>query len=112
MKSGLAIRQNFYVRMIKFLDLQQVNLKHAPEIESRLLNVFRSGWYLLGEQNQIFENNLKAYIGVPHAIGVANGLDAFTTDFKSLYRVGGDEAWRRSDCSGQYLYRIIAGHYR
>ena len=95
MKSGLAIRQNFYVRMIKFLDLQQVNLKHAPEIESRLLNVFRSGWYLLGEQNQIFENNLKAYIGVPHAIGVANGLDALRLILKAYIELGvmkpGDE---------------------
>ena len=32
--------------MIKFLDLQKINLAHQQEIEDRLLEVFRSGWYL------------------------------------------------------------------
>jgi len=62
--------------MIKFLDLQKINLSHQAEIEERLLNTFRSGWYLLGNELKTFEENLAKYIGSKHAIGVANGLDA------------------------------------
>ena len=64
--------------MIKFLDLQKINLVHQQEIENALLEVFRSGWYLLGERLKNFEKNLALYIGSSQAIGVANGLDAIS----------------------------------
>ena len=41
--------------MIKFLDLQKVNLAYQQEIEENLLRVFRKGWYLLGEEVRKFE---------------------------------------------------------
>lgn len=81
--------------MIKFLDLQKVNLLHQQEIETRLLKTFRSGWYLLGEEVRQFEKHLSDYIGAKHAIGVANGLDALRLIFKAYIELGimqaGDE---------------------
>ncbi|WP_333850831.1 DegT/DnrJ/EryC1/StrS family aminotransferase [Epilithonimonas sp.] len=81
--------------MIKFLDLQKINLLHQTEIEAKLLEVFRSGWYLLGTQVKNFENNLSQYIGSKHAIGVANGLDALRLIFRAYIELGimkaGDE---------------------
>jgi dTDP-4-amino-4,6-dideoxygalactose transaminase len=81
--------------MIKFLDLQKVNLSHQQEIEQRLLNTFRSGWYLLGNENKIFEQNLSQYLGVKHVIGVANGLDALRLIIRGYVEMGifqkGDE---------------------
>lgn len=81
--------------MIKFLDLQKINLLHQEEIEEKLINVFRSGWYLLGEEVQNFENNLAKYIGAKYAIGVANGLDALRLIFRAYIELGimqkGDE---------------------
>lgn len=81
--------------MIKFLDLQKINLLHREEIEARLLKTFRSGWYLLGEEVKQFEKNLSAYIGTKHAIGTANGLDALRLIFKAYIEIGsmqpGDE---------------------
>jgi len=81
--------------MIKFLDLQKINLVHQQEIETALLEVFRSGWYLLGERVKNFEKNLSSYIGSPHAIGVANGLDALRLILKAYIELGfmtvGDE---------------------
>ena len=71
------------MKMIKFLDLQKINLLYQQEIEERLINVFRSGWYLMGEEVKNFENNLAEYIGVKHAIGVANGLDALRLIFRA-----------------------------
>jgi len=81
--------------MIKFLDLQKINLLHGQEIEDRLIKTFRSGWYLLGDEVKGFEKNLSAYIGCRHAIGVANGLDALRLIFKAYIELGvmqpGDE---------------------
>ncbi|AWH86802.1 aminotransferase [Flavobacterium album] len=81
--------------MIKFLDLQKINLLHQQEIEARLLKAFRSGWYLLGDEVKQFEKNLSAYIGCRNAIGVANGLDALRLILKAYMELGvmqeGDE---------------------
>lgn len=81
--------------MIKFLDLQKINLVHQAEIEAKLLEVFRSGWYLLGNEVKTFENNLSHYIGAKQSIGVANGLDALRLIFRAYIEHGfmkaGDE---------------------
>lgn len=81
--------------MIKFLDLKKINLSHQIEIEERLLNTFRSGWYLLGSEVKTFEENLACYIGTTYAIGVANGLDALRLILKAYIELGimqkGDE---------------------
>ena len=52
--------------MIKFLDLQKVNLAYQQEIEENLLRVFRKGWYLLGEEVRKFEGHMKTYTGSPN----------------------------------------------
>lgn len=81
--------------MIKFLDLQKINLVYQHEIEERILHTFRSGWYLLGNEVKEFEQNLQNYIGAKHAIGVANGLDALRLILKAYIELGvmsvGDE---------------------
>lgn len=81
--------------MIKSLDLQKLNLQYQEEIEAKLLETFRSGWYLLGNEVKHFETNLASYIGSPNAIGVANGLDALRLIFKAYLELGqlkvGDE---------------------
>lgn len=81
--------------MINFLDLKKINLVHQQEIEQRILQSFRSGWYLLGNEVKTFENNLSEYIGTRHAIGVANGLDALRLILRAYIELGvmkkGDE---------------------
>ena len=81
--------------MIKFLDLQQINLAHQQEIEEKLLQTFRSGWYLMGNEVKAFEEQLAAYIGAKQAIGVANGLDALRLILRGYIEMGimqkGDE---------------------
>lgn len=81
--------------MIKFLDLQKINLAHQQEIEERLLQVLRSGWYLLGNEVKTFEQNLKNYLGAGEVIGVANGLDALRLILRGYIEKGvmqpGDE---------------------
>ncbi len=81
--------------MVKFLDLQKINLRYQEEIENKLLEVFRSGWYLLGGELKNFETNLAGYIGAKYAVGVANGLDALRLIFRGYIEMGvmkpGDE---------------------
>ncbi len=81
--------------MIKFLDLQKINLQYQEEIEAKLLETFRSGWYLLGNEVKNFETSLATYIDSPYAIGVANGLDALRLIFRAYLELGqlkvGDE---------------------
>jgi len=95
--------------MIKFLDLQKINLQHQTEIEAQLLEVFRSGWYLLGERLKNFENNFSSYIGSSHAIGAANGLDALRLILKAYIEMGimavGDEVIVPSNT---YIASILA----
>lgn len=95
--------------MIKFLDLQKVNLKYQQEIEDALLQTFRSGWYLLGEKTKGFETHLAQYIGTKHAIGVANGLDALRLILRAYIELGimkkGDEILVPSNT---YIASILA----
>ena len=81
--------------MIKFLDLQKINTQYATELKKVASEVIDSGWYLLGERVNSFETNLAKYIGVQHAIGVANGLDALRLILKAYIEMGimqeGDE---------------------
>lgn len=81
--------------MIKFLDLQKINAQYAEEMKTAAARVIDSGWYLLGNEVKNFETRLADYIGVKHAIGVANGLDALRLILKAYIEMGvmqeGDE---------------------
>ncbi|WP_164111727.1 MULTISPECIES: DegT/DnrJ/EryC1/StrS family aminotransferase [Sphingobacterium] len=95
--------------MIKFLDLHGINMQYQSEIESALLRVFRSGWYLLGNEIKEFEKNLALYTGVENAIGVANGLDALRLILRAYIELGvmkqGDEVIVPSNT---YIASILA----
>lgn len=85
----------FYRSMIRFLDLKKINEQYAEELKLATASVIDSGKYLLGERLARFESHLAAYIGVPHAIGVANGLDALRLILQGYKELGfmrdGDE---------------------
>jgi dTDP-4-amino-4,6-dideoxygalactose transaminase len=80
---------------IKFLDLRQFNKQYLDELMHAAAEVISSGWYLLGDRVKQFETNLAVYVGVKHAIGVANGLDALRLLLKAYIEMGvmkeGDE---------------------
>lgn len=81
--------------MIKFLDLQKINLQYAAELKQAASEVIDSGRYLQGEKVHDFESHLAEYIGVKYAIGVANGLDALRLILRAYIEMGimaeGDE---------------------
>lgn len=81
--------------MIKFLDLQKINAQYSAELKQASQEVIDSGWYLLGKRVGQFETDLSNFLGVKHAIGVANGLDALRLILKAYIEMGmmseGDE---------------------
>jgi dTDP-4-amino-4,6-dideoxygalactose transaminase len=49
---------------------------HKADIDAAVSRVFESGWYILGQEVEAFEQEFAAYVGTRHAVGVANGTDA------------------------------------
>ena len=49
-----------------------------------------SGWYILGREVNAFEVALASFWGVPHAVGVASGLDAIELSLKASGCCPGD----------------------
>jgi len=82
-------------KQILFLDLKEINRRHAAEIESAVLEVARSGWYVLGAQAAEFEREFAGYVGARHCVGVGNGLDALILILQAYIELGdmkpGDE---------------------
>jgi dTDP-4-amino-4,6-dideoxygalactose transaminase len=53
--------------------------------------VLRSGWWILGEEVAAFEKEWAARLGIAHAIGCGNGLDAIEIGLRVLGIGPGDE---------------------
>jgi dTDP-4-amino-4,6-dideoxygalactose transaminase len=81
--------------MIKFLDLQKINLLYQAAFHEKMQDVLDKGWFILGDEVKTFENNFADYCGTRHCIGVGNGLDALVLIFKGYIQLGklqkGDE---------------------
>lgn len=80
---------------IPFLDLQAVNCRFQREIDDEVMSVLHSGWYIRGEQCQLFEKEYATYCGSKYCVGVGNGLDAIRLIFEAYKSLGimenGDE---------------------
>ena len=80
---------------VPFLSLHDVTAMHGDEIREAARRVIDSGWYLQGKENEAFEQHYAEYIGSPHCIGCANGLDALIWIFRAYIELGvmhpGDE---------------------
>ena len=64
---------------------------YMERIEARLVEVARSGRYILGPEVESFESEFAAYCGARHCVGVANGTDAISIGLRALGVGPGDE---------------------
>jgi dTDP-4-amino-4,6-dideoxygalactose transaminase len=62
-----------------------------PELKQRVGEVLDGGEFILGPNVRAFERESADYLGVPHAIGVANGTDAIVLALRALEIGAGDE---------------------
>lgn len=81
--------------MIKFLDLQRVNLPYEAAFADKLKDVLAGGWFILGDEVRQFEAAFADYCGAKFCIGAGNGLDALILIFRGYIELGrirpGDE---------------------
>lgn len=81
--------------MIPFLSLKDVTALHGAEINEAVSRVVNGGWYLQGQENELFEQHYAEFIGTKYCIGCANGLDALIWIFRAYMELGimkpGDE---------------------
>lgn len=77
--------------MIKFLDLAKINNRFREEIDNRIAKILDKGWYLQGEENEVFCKNFAEFCGAKYCVGVANGLDALNLIIKAYGFGKGDE---------------------
>ena len=72
------------------LDLKAQYEEIQKEIETRVLEIFRSQAFILGPEVEALEKELAAYIGTMEAVGVSSGSDALVIALMALDLKAGD----------------------
>ena len=69
---------------IPFLDLGATYRELQPELDEAYARVMASGWYLLGDELEAFEDEYASYTEARFCVGVASGLDALILALRSV----------------------------
>jgi dTDP-4-amino-4,6-dideoxygalactose transaminase len=77
--------------MIPLVDVKAQYAPLIPELKERFAEALESGRFILGPEVDAFEREAAAYLGVPNAIGVANGTDALVLSLEAMGIGHGDE---------------------
>jgi dTDP-3-amino-3,4,6-trideoxy-alpha-D-glucose transaminase len=76
---------------VRFLDLGACYRELKDECDAVYQRVMASGWYILGQELEAFEEEFAAYCGLGSCVGVGNGLEALSLILRA-YGIGqGDE---------------------
>ena len=79
------------MEQIPLIDVKAQYAPLIPELEERFSAVLASGRFIFGPEVEAFEHEAAAFLGVPHAVGVANGTDALVLALEALEIGSGDE---------------------
>ncbi|SMC23442.1 dTDP-4-amino-4,6-dideoxygalactose transaminase [Andreprevotia lacus DSM 23236] len=77
--------------MLPINDLARHNGPLDGEIRVAIDRVLQRGYYILGPENQAFEAEFAAYLGVAGCVAVGNGTDALELALRALHIGPGDE---------------------
>ena len=77
--------------LVPFLDINAQNLPLERELTEAFTRVLRSGQFILGNEVSGLENELGAFLGIEHVIGVSSGTDAILLALMTLEIGPGDE---------------------
>lgn len=70
--------------MIEYENLGKLNKPFFEEYQKAFTETLESGWYILGNKVQVFEQSFATYCNTKHCIGLANGLDALILALKAF----------------------------
>ncbi|HAT03316.1 MAG TPA: erythromycin biosynthesis sensory transduction protein eryC1 [Candidatus Magasanikbacteria bacterium] len=77
--------------MIPFVDFKVQYHDLKDEIDEAVHRVLDSGWYILGNEVKVFEQELASYIGTKYCVGVASGTEAIALSLLAVGVKPGDE---------------------
>ena len=90
--------------MIMPNDLKRQYSLHAREYRKKAIEVLDSGWYILGNEVNAFEQEWADYVGTKYCVGLASGLDALWIAFRLLNIKAGDEV---IVCANAYIACVM-----
>ena len=76
---------------IPLIDVKAQYAPLLPELKETISQVLEDGRFILGPNVQAFEQEAAAFLGVRHAVGVANGTDALLLVLEAMGIGPGDE---------------------
>src|SRR5258706_6069619 len=79
--------------MIPANDFERQWADTGPDLTRAFQRVMASGWYILGPEVRCLKESLAAFRRIPHAAGVASGLDAIEIALRVLGVQPGDKVW-------------------
>src|SRR5260221_5469146 len=77
--------------MIPLIDVKAQYAPLIPELKERIGDVLESGRFIFGPEVEAFEQEAASFLGVPVALGVANGTDALVLSLEAMGIGRGDE---------------------
>ena len=77
--------------MIPIFDSKRQYAQIGADVEKAVVEVLRSGSYILGQNTKILEQELAEYIGAKYSIGLNSGTDALHLALRALDIGNGDE---------------------
>src|SRR5574344_1810042 len=77
--------------MIPILDSKRQYAQIGEKVENEVVEVLRSGQYILGKHNKAFEEEISSFLGVKHAVTLNSGTDALHLALRALDSGTGDE---------------------
>ena len=77
--------------MIPILDTKRQYATIQDDVESRVLEVMRSGSFILGKNNKELEENIANYLNVKYTVALNSGTDALHLALRALNIGKGDE---------------------
>ena len=77
--------------MIPILDSKRQYAEIGEEVEKQVVDVLRSGQYILGKHNKALQEELAEFIGVKHTVTLNSGTDALHLALRALDIGKGDE---------------------
>ena len=76
---------------VPFVSFKPMEKELSAELRAAFDRVFKSSFYIGGEEDKRFEKSFAAYCGTEYCVGVGNGLDALMLSLKALGIGSGDE---------------------
>jgi dTDP-4-amino-4,6-dideoxygalactose transaminase len=91
MDTTIVSEERHTMSEIPFVKLDKEYDALQNELNAEIQSVLESGWLVLGQEVDRFENEFAEYVGVDHGVGVNSGTDALYLALRALGIGAGDE---------------------